>query len=180
MFEWSEQHEVIRDMVRRFVEAEVKPRLVEFEHGDTPPYDVLRRMMQTFGIDEMQRQRFRRQIEREKAGEKREREERSTEDIGLQLIPIIELCRYCPGMVTALGVSVGLTPAAIMARGTTAQKERWALELLTLEKIGAWAITEPGSGSDAFGGMKSSARRDGDGYVLNGNKTFIKIGRASC
>ena len=57
MFEWSEQHEVIRDMVRRFVEAEVKPRLTEFEHGDTPPYDVLRRMMQTFGIDEMQRQR---------------------------------------------------------------------------------------------------------------------------
>jgi len=178
MFEWSEQHEVIRDMVRRFVEAEVKPRLMEFEHGDTPPYDVLRRMMQTFGIDEMQRQRFRRSIEREKAGApaKEHREERSTEDIGLQLIPIIELCRYCPGMVTALGVSVGLTAAAIMARGTTAQKERWALELLTLEKIGAWAITEPGSGSDAFGGMKSSARRDGDGYVLNGNKTFITNG----
>src|SRR4029079_8064307 len=76
----------------------------------------------------------------------------------------------------ARGVSVGLTPAAIMARGTTAQKERWALELLTLEKIGAWAITEPGSGSDAFGGMKSSARRDGDDYVLNGNKTFITNG----
>ncbi|HLY37251.1 MAG TPA: acyl-CoA dehydrogenase family protein [Candidatus Binatia bacterium] len=178
MFEWSEQHEVIRDMVRRFVEAEVKPRLTEFEHGDTPPYDVLRRMMQTFGIDEMQRQRFRRAIEREQAGApaKERREERATEDIGLQLIPIIELCRYCPGMVTALGVSVGLTPAAIMARGTTAQKERWALQLLTLEKIGAWAITEPGSGSDAFGGMKSSARRDGDGYVLNGNKTFITNG----
>jgi len=48
--------------------------------------------------------------------------------------------------------------------------------LLTLEKIGAWAITEPGSGSDAFGSMKATARRDGDEYVLNGNKTFITNG----
>src|SRR5947199_7030510 len=95
----------------------------------------------------------------------------------MQMIPIIELCRYCPGMVTALGVSVGLTAAAIMSRGTPRQKERWALPLLTLETIGAWAITEPGSGSDAFGGMKSTARRDGDGgYVLNGQKTFITNG----
>jgi hypothetical protein len=178
VIEWSEQHLMIRDMVRRFVEAEIKPRLEEFEHGDTPPYDVLRRMMATFGIDELARQRFRRQLEREAKGGRgdAERAGRSEEDVGLQVIPIIELCRYCPGMVTALGVSVGLTAAAINARGTTRQKERWALPLLTLEKIGAWAITEPGSGSDAFGGMKSTARRDGDGYVLNGSKTFITNG----
>ena len=110
------------------------------------------------------------------APNKPEREARSEDDIGLQLIPIIELCRYCPGMVTALGVSAGLTSAAILARGTLAQKERWALPLLTLEKIGAWAITEPGSGSDAFGSMKATARRDGDSYVLNGQKTFITNG----
>ena len=47
---------------------------------------------------------------------------------------------------------------------------------MTLDKIGAWAITEPDSGSDALGGMKSSALRDGDEYVLNGNKTFITNG----
>src|SRR5262249_23182733 len=171
MIEWSEQHQMIRDMVRRFVEAEIKPRLEEFEHGDTPPYDVLRKMMAAFGIDEMARQRFQRQIEREKAAERgaaptKRPQERTAEDVGLQLIPVIELCRYCPGMVTALGVSVGLTPAAILNRGTIRQKERWALPLLTLEKIGAWAITEPGSGSDAFGGMKSTARRNAEGYVL--------------
>jgi hypothetical protein len=180
MIEWSEQHQAIRDMFRRFVDAEIKPRREEFEHGDTPPYDVLRKMMASFGIDEMARQRFRRTLAREQAAARGEgpaaREERTSEDIGLQLIPIIELCRHCPGMVTALGVSVGLTAAAIMARGTIAQKERWALPLLTLEKIGAWAITEPGSGSDAFGGMKSTARRDGDDYVLNGTKTFITNG----
>ena len=181
MIEWSEQHLMIRDMVRRFVEAEIKPNLEEFEHGDTPPYDVLRKMMAAFGIDEMARQRFQHQIERENAGERgtaqtKRPQERTAEDVGLQLIPVIELCRYCPGMVTALGVSVGLTPAAILNRGTIRQKERWALPLLTLEKIGAWAITEPGSGSDAFGGMKSTARRNDEGYVLNGSKTFITNG----
>jgi alkylation response protein AidB-like acyl-CoA dehydrogenase len=180
MIEWSEQHEAIRDAFRRFVEAEIKPHLAEYEHGERPPYDVLRKMVQTFGIDEMQRQRFARQLAREQAAARGEvpprREGRSTEDVALLLIPIIELCRYCPGMVTALGVSSGLTPAAIMAKGTLRQKERWALPLFTLEKIGAWAITEPGSGSDAFGGMKASARRDGDDYLLNGNKTFITNG----
>ena len=73
----------------------------------------------------------------------------------MTLIPIIELCRHCPGMVTAMGVSMGLTGGAVMSKGTTRQKERWGLDLLTMDKIGAWAITEPGSGSDAFGSMKS-------------------------
>ena len=82
----------------------------------------------------------------------------------------------CPGLVTAMGVSMGLTAAAVNAKGTIAQRERWALDLLTLDKIGAWAITEPDSGSDAFGSMKSTARRDGDEYVLNGSKTFITNG----
>src|ERR1051326_278401 len=63
-----------------------------------------------------------------------------------------------------------------MSRRTIAQKERWALDLLTLDKVGAWAITEPDSGSDAFGSMKSTARRDGDEYILNGSKTFITNG----
>ncbi len=181
MIEWSEQHQMIRDAVRRFVDAEIVPNLEELEHGDTPPYEVLRKLYSSFGMGELARSRFRKQIAAEKAGEPRE--EKAGPDPGVRadaaamtLIPIIELCRYCPGMVTALGVSAGLTAGAILSKGTTAQKERWALDLLTLDKIGAWAITEPGSGSDAFGGMKASARRAGDGYLLNGNKTFITNG----
>ena len=88
----------------------------------------------------------------------------------------MELCKVSPGLVTAMGVSLGLAAGTIMKRGTVEQKERWGLDLLTMDKIGAWAITEPDSGSDAFGGMKSSARPDGDGWILNGSKTFITNG----
>jgi len=188
MIEWSEQHLMLRDAIRSFVEKEIKPNLEELEHGDTPPYDVLRKMMRTFGIDQMAKQRFERQMKRDKAAveakasgkaepaEERFEEAGSTDGAAMQLIPIIELCRYCPGMVTAMGVSIGLTAGAIMSKGTIRQKERWAAPLLTMEKIGSWAITEPGSGSDAFGSMVSTAKRKGDGYVLNGSKTFITNG----
>jgi acyl-CoA dehydrogenase len=183
MHEWSESQLMIRDTVRKFVEKEIAPCVEDLEHGDLPPYALLRKMYKTFGMDEMARARFAKQIAAEKSGEARKKRtggavdpEAKADQAAATLIPIIELCRYCPGMVTALGVSTGLAAGAINSKGTIEQKERWALDVLTLEKIGAWAITEPGSGSDAFGGMRSSARREGDGFVLNGSKTFITNG----
>ena len=140
MYKWSEEQQMVRDMVRQFVENEIVPHRDALEFGDMPP-------------------------SRHGGG-----------DAGYTLIPIIEICRVCPGMVTAMGVSMGLTASAIMSKGTTAQKKRWARDLLTMEKVGAWAITEPGSGSDAFGSMVSTARRDGDEFILNGSKTFITNG----
>ncbi|MFM7270879.1 MAG: acyl-CoA dehydrogenase family protein [Actinomycetes bacterium] len=180
MYEWSDEHRMIRDAVRQWVEAEVRPRRDELEFGDTPPYDVIRSLYSTFGMDAMARDTFKRRIERERAaaegGAPASEERGGGGNAGMTLIPIIELCRCSPGLVTAMGVSTGLAAATIMSRGTIAQKERWALDLLTFEKVGAWAITEPDSGSDAFGRMQSTARRDGDEYVLNGNKTFITNG----
>ena len=190
MIEWSEQHKQIQTMIRRFIETEIVPHLEELEHGSKPPYDLLRKMLKTFGVADMAKARFQSKIARDQArlaadaegkpppetAKRKRSPEEAAMQIAMRTIPVIELSRYSPGMVTALGVSIGLTPDAIMARGTLEQKQRWALPLMTMETIGAWAITEPGSGSDAFGGMKSTARRDGDGYVLNGSKTFITNG----
>ncbi|MEO6318320.1 MAG: acyl-CoA dehydrogenase family protein [Acidimicrobiales bacterium] len=185
MYEWSEEQLMIRDAVRQFVQAEIAPKREELEHGDLPPYDILRKLFATFGMDAMARERFKTQIERDKrvaSGEEEapkpgaRRGGGDASSIAMTMLPIIEICRHSPGMVTAMGVSMGLTSAAIMSKGTIAQKERWALDLLTLDKVGAWAITEPGSGSDAFGSMQSTARRDGDEYLLNGSKTFITNG----
>ena len=186
MYEWTEEQEMVRGAVRQFIDKEIRPNIEEFEHGDTPPYDVLRKLFREFGMDAMARDRFAKQIafekevaaavERGETPPERTKKEGDGGSSSLTLIPIIELCRVCPGMVTAMGVSMGLTSAAISSKGTIAQKERWVPELLTMEKVGAWAITEPNSGSDAFGSMKSTARKDGDEYVLNGSKTFITNG----
>ncbi len=179
MFEWSEEQLMVRDAVRRFVEAEVVPHIDELEHGDLPPYDIIRKLYTTFGMDQLARDRFAKQLSADADGEgdaNGSRRGRGAGAAAMTLIPIIELCHYCPGIVTAMGVSLGLAGGTIMRQGTRAQRERWALDLLTTEKVGAWAITEPNSGSDALGGMRATARRDGDEYILSGNKTFITNG----
>src|ERR1700684_4299638 len=176
LFEWSEEQLAIRDAVRRFVEEEIKPNVEELEFGDAPPYEVMRKLYKTFGLDALAREGFKRQLERKLSDKPAPEQEGGGGNAAMTLIPIIELCHYCPGIVTALGVSTGLAGGTIMKQGTAAQRERGGLDLLTLDKIGAWAITEPNSGSDALGGMQSTARRDGDEYILNGNKTFITNG----
>lgn len=176
MYEWDEEQLAIREAVRKFVNDEVKPNVDLLEHGDEPPYGVIRKFYSTFGLDEMARERFNAQLKRKVDGDDSPARRESGRSAAMTLIPIIEFCRHCPGIVTAMGVSTGLAAGTVMKRGTPAQMERWGRELLTFEKIGAWAITEPNSGSDALGGMAATATRDGDGYVLNGNKTFITNG----
>ena len=94
----------------------------------------------------------------------------------LMAVVTSELAGVCLGLVSALGVSLGLGATTIMSRGTLAQKERWLPGIVTMEKVASWAITEPDSGSDAFGGMRTYVRRDGEDYILNGQKTFITNG----
>jgi len=180
MIDWSEEQHLAKDAIRRFVEAEIVPHIDALEHEGMPPYDIIRKMYQTFGVDEIARDRFEKTIARDEAVEAGEEptEESSgeTDDLGIDTILSMELCRHSAGIVTAMGVTQ-LAAGAIMSQGNVEQKRRWGLDLLTADKVGSWAITEPGSGSDAFGGMVSTAKllENGD-YVLNGSKTFITNG----
>ncbi len=186
MIEWSESQQMIKDMVRDFVEKEVVPHIDDIEYNGVPPYDILRKMMSTFGMDVMAEQSFNKSIKRAEAQASGEaaKEDKGGDAMGMgpdaaamQLLPVIELSRQAQGLVTAMGVSIGLTAGAINSKGTIEQRKKYVPDLLTMRTIGAWAITEPGSGSDAFGGMKATAKRDGNGgYILNGNKTFITNG----
>ena len=76
-----------------------------------------------------------------------------------------EFCRVSMGIPAAIGVSIGLAAGTINARGSIEQRKRWARDLLTFDKVGAWAITEPDAGSDAFGGMRTTVKRDGDAWT---------------
>jgi alkylation response protein AidB-like acyl-CoA dehydrogenase len=199
MFAFSQEHEMVRQMLRRWTTEKLAPKVDDLEAGE-PPYELMRDLSRTFGIPAMILSAFERQ-ERKAAEAGREvattgaataanaanaaaadaasgaadgDDGPGTLDPALNAVLAIELSRVCPGFMLAFGASMGLAGGAIMRRGTPEQKRRWALPILTLEKIGAWGMTEPGAGSDAFRSMRTTAVPHPDGgYVLNGQKTFI-------
>ncbi|MBM4472119.1 acyl-CoA dehydrogenase [Rhodococcus hoagii] len=183
MYEWSDTDLMFRDALRGFIDKEIKPHVDKLETGELPPYDIIRKMYATFGMDEMASEALGKSFAKEEAKERGEAPADSDEKSGgfsgagsMGVILNSEIAGVSLGLVASMGVSIGLTAGTLRSRGTLAQKKRWLPGLVTMEKVGAWAITEPDSGSDAFGGMKSYVRRDGDDYILNGQKTFITNG----
>ncbi|WP_282776167.1 acyl-CoA dehydrogenase family protein [Nocardia sp. CC201C] len=191
MFEWSETDEMIRGAVRAFIDKEVRPNLDALDSGEMSPYPVIRKLFSEFGIDVMTGEMVAKMLAKQRVKEEalaagEPLPERPKQDSGggspfggqesLMAVLIGELSGVCMGLVSAMGVSIGLGATTIMSRGTLAQKERWLPDIVTMKKVAAWAITEPDSGSDAFGGMKTYVKRDGEDYILNGQKTFITNG----
>lgn len=185
MFDFTDEQKMMRKGLRRWVEAELAPHVDALESEAMLPYGPMRKLLSTFGADEMARQNIAKLEKRAAAGASSAEAADgpgadddgpvggAMRDPSVSAILSIELSRVSPGFCMAFGASLGLCGGAIMRRGTLAQKKRFALPVLTGEKIGAWAITEPGAGSDAFGGMTTVARRVDGGYVLRGQKTFI-------
>ena len=69
MIGWTEQQQMIRTMIRDFVEKEIVPHIDDLEYGGMPPYDILRKLFRTFGMDELSAARFDKQIAREETGD---------------------------------------------------------------------------------------------------------------
>lgn len=171
MFEFTDEQKMVQQMVRKWGREKLAPMTDVLERNEVLPYQLMRDFAATFGIPDMVRAQLQR-LE-EKAGTRDASASEAGRDPALMAIVAMELSRINPGWVMSLGASTGLCGGAIMAKGTLAQKKRYAAPVLALEKIGGWGMTEPGAGSDAFGSMKATARKDGDHYVLNGQKTFI-------
>ncbi len=187
MFEWSDTDIIMRDTVREFIAKEIRPHLEKLESGELAPYPIARKLFSEFGLDVMAAEAVKSMLDKQRAredsgtvGARGEKKGSGLGDIGAQAsmaaVLVSELAGVSIGLLSTIGVSLGLGAATIMSRGTLAQKERWLPDIMTLDKIAAWAITEPDAGSDAFGGMKTNVRRDGDDYILNGQKTFITNG----
>ncbi|HHK5562794.1 TPA: acyl-CoA dehydrogenase AcdA [Bacillus thuringiensis] len=158
-FKLSEEHEMIRKMVRDFAKNEVAPTAAERdeeERFDRELFDQMAELGLT-GIPWPE----------EYGG--------IGSDYLAYVIAIEELSRVCASTGVTLSAHTSLAGWPIFKFGTEEQKQKFLRPMAEGKKIGAYGLTESGSGSDA-GGMKTIAKRDGDHYILNGSKIFITNG----
>ncbi|MBN9441795.1 MAG: acyl-CoA dehydrogenase family protein [Bosea sp. (in: a-proteobacteria)] len=157
---FTEEHEALRDQVRRFVETEIKPHALKWEEDGLVPRDVLRKMgdLGFFGI----------RYPAEYGG--------SEMDTLATVVLAEELGRstFSGVAITAL-VHTDMASVHIANAGSKAQKDKYLPGIIAGETIVAVAVTEPDAGSDVKG-IRTTARREGDHYILNGAKMFITNG----
>lgn len=158
-FTLPEELEEIQRTVRAFCEAEVKPYARAWDEAGTFPREVVRRLgeMGLLGMTVP--------------------EDLGGAGMGALAVAVVveEVARFDGSLALTVASHNGLGTGHILRFGTDAQRERYLPPLARGEKLAAWALTEPGSGSDAAG-MATTAVRRGDGWILNGSKTFITQG----
>ncbi len=184
----NDTERLLRDTFRNYFTRELEPHVPAMESGAMLPYPLMRPMHDALGLDALLARAPRTGTDRStRAGTARSVSvdtngtDGTASDAGLAANTVryarttftVEMARVSPSFTLSYGASLGLFAGNVLGKGSAEQIERFARPVLRCEKIGCWGLTEPGSGSDALGGMKTTARRDGDGYVLNGSKTFI-------
>jgi alkylation response protein AidB-like acyl-CoA dehydrogenase len=155
-WELSEEHEAFRKVVRDFAESELAPHVAQWDRDHHFPVDAVHAMgdLGLFGL-----------VFPEEWGG-------GGGDFASLCVAIEEVGRIDQSMGITLSAGVGLGANPIYRFGTDDQKQRWLPDLVAGRRLGAFGLTEPGGGSDA-GATLTRARRDGDGWVLDGAKAFI-------
>jgi len=158
-FHLDEAHRQIQQMVRDFCEEEVRSQARKWDETGEFPFETVRKLgeLGLMGIT----------VPEEYGG--------SGLDMLAVAVIIEEIARYDGSLALTVASHNGLGTSQIRHFGTEAQRQRWVPPLARGEKLAAWGLTEPGSGSDAAG-LLSTAVRKGDGWVLNGSKMFITQG----
>ncbi|MGG3852980.1 acyl-CoA dehydrogenase [Caldifermentibacillus hisashii] len=158
-FTLSEEHEMIRKMVRDFAINEVAPTASERDEEERFDREIFDQMAE-LGLTGIP-------WPEEYGG--------IGSDFLAYAIAVEELSRVCASTGVTLSAHTSLAGWPIFKFGTEEQKQKYLKPMAQGKKIGAYCLTESGSGSDA-GGMKTMARKEGDHYVLNGSKIFITNG----
>ena len=158
-FQPTEEHRMIRRMVREFAEREIAPRAAEIDATDQFPDDLFRRMGE-LGIIGLPFP-----------------EEYGGSGFGYTslVIALEEIARVSGALAITLDAQTSLFCEPIYLFGTEEQKRKYLVPAARGEKIGAFGLTEPEAGSDA-GATRTRAVRDGDEWVINGQKVFITNG----
>src|SRR5262249_47608975 len=129
-FALSEQAQMVEQMVRKWCEATLLPKVPALEAGEEP-FSLMRAFTRTFGLDQMAAAGVRKRI----AGGARESLLDAGGDPMMGYVMVKELSRVSPGFAMGWGVSLGLAGGAIVSKGTPDQLERWGLPVVTMHKI---------------------------------------------
>ena len=155
-FNYSKQHEMLRQMYREFAVNEVEPLAAQVDEEEIFPYETVEKMGKCgiLGIP----------FSKEHGGE-------NGDYLGYAMA-VEELSRVCAttGVIVSAHTSLGAAPIADF--GNKEQKEKFLVPMAKGEKLGAFGLTEPNAGTDAAG-QQTTAVLDGDEYILNGSKIFI-------
>lgn len=155
-FQLSENQEMITQMVRDFAEKEIRPKMMEWDESQEFPIQVFKKLgdLGLMGV----------LVPQEYGGS------------GLSYFEYItivsEIAKVCGSIGLSVAAHNSLCTGHILYHANEEQKKKYLPKLATGEWIGAWGLTETGTGSDA-GGMHTVAVEDGDHWVLNGSKNFI-------
>ena len=155
-FSFTESQTMIQQMVRDFAEQEIRPNIMKWDESQEFPIEVFKKLgdLGLMGV----------LVPEEYGGSGMSYDE--------YVVVISEISRVCGSIGLSVAAHNSLCTGHIMYFGNDYQKTKWLPKLATAEYIGAWGLTETGTGSDA-GGMSTVAVEDGDDYIINGSKNFI-------
>jgi len=157
---FNEDHNALRSMVKKFVDKEINPKLDEWEETTLPLHDLFKKLgdLGLLGI----------RYEPEYGGQDL--------DYWFETVFLEELGHiHGLGPPIAIAVQTHMATPAIHEIGSDYQKETYLKQAITGDMVSAVGVTEPGAGSDVAG-LRTTARKDGDSYIINGSKTFITNG----
>jgi len=161
-FTLTEEHQMIRDMARRFAETEIKPVAADLDETHRHPEEIIQKLaeLKMMGIA----------VPEEYGG--------GGMDMVSYILALIEISKACASTGVIMSVNNSLYCYPVMTFGTEEQKQKYLYPCATGEYIGCYGLTEAGAGSDPAG-MRTTAVRDGDDWIINGEKKFITNGNVS-
>jgi alkylation response protein AidB-like acyl-CoA dehydrogenase len=161
-FELTEEQQMVREMAQRFAETEIKPKAAEWDEKHEHPADICQQLgeLKMMGIA----------VPEEYGGG-------GMDNVSYSLA-LIEISKACASTGAIMSVNNSLYCFPVMAYGTHEQRVKYLTPVAAGEKIGCYALTEAGAGSDPAA-LRTTAVKDGDEWIINGEKKFITSGNVA-
>jgi len=161
-FEQNENQKMITQMIADFADKEIRPNIMKWDEAQELPVDCLKKLGELGLLGVL--------VPEEYGG--------SGFGYMEYITTVSEIAKVCGSVGLSVAAHNSLCTGHIMTFGNETQKKNWLPKLASGDWLGAWALTEPNTGSDAMR-MKCTAKKDGDDWVINGTKCWITHGKSS-